>query len=368
MIHKFFGLILIWFMITSINFGAEKKVLVEIFTNSHCPLCPPAHTSIDSYLQSANGDKIEFIYYHMSFPYSSDQLYQHNTGDAAAKNSFYGPHSSTPKAYFDGTLVPNSYSNWASNLDNLALQESAFEINLSGNYSENSFTIDAEVTQSGDVSSNNLTVNFVVVEDVTYAGNNGISEHKNVMRKIINPQGESISINKNETKNFSQAIEYNSIWNSDNISVVVFIQDKDSKEIFQSAAIPYSGLMVTDVEDDNILPETFSLEQNYPNPFNPTTTILYTIPNIVISNPLAGERSTQTNNSEIPNLVRDDIVNVKLTVYDLLGSEVTTLVNKQQNPGSYKILFNASFLSNGIYYYQLTAGNFIQTKKMILLK
>lgn len=88
-------------------------------------------------------------------------------------------------------------------------------------------------------------------------------------------------------------------------------------------------------------PVLFSLKQNYPNPFNPSTMIEYTIPN-----------SQQ----------------VVLKVYDILGREVQTLVNEIQNPGSYNVMFNASSLSSGIYFYRLTAGNYTEVKKMTLVK
>ena len=347
MIRKTYILFLLILVTSSILFAGDKKVLVEILTNSHCPLCPPAHTTIDSYLQSANGDKIEFIYYHMSFPYSSDQLYQHNTSDAAAKNSFYGPHSSTPKAYFDGSLVSNSYNNWSGSLDNLIAEESNFDISLSGNYTDNDFTIMADVTQTGEFSANDLTINYVIAENVEYAGNNGISSHKNVMRKIPYPQGETFSINLNETKKLSSTINYNTAWNSGNLKVIVYVQEKSTKKVLQSASIPYSSLMITDVEVETNLPNEFSLEQNYPNPFNPTTTIRYTVP--------VGTKDYSS-------------TNVNMRVYNVLGKELKTLVNKQQQSRYIQITFDASSLSNGVYYYQLTAGDFTQTRKMILLK
>ena len=81
--------------------------------------------------------------------------------------------------------------------------------------------------------------------------------------------------------------------------------------------------------------------QNYPNPFNPITTIQFQLPS-------AG--------------------NVTLKVFDVLGSEVSTLVNEYREAGSYDVEFNASSLSSGVYYYQLTSGSFIQTHKMMLLK
>ncbi|MCU0344178.1 MAG: T9SS type A sorting domain-containing protein [Ignavibacterium sp.] len=103
----------------------------------------------------------------------------------------------------------------------------------------------------------------------------------------------------------------------------------------------------TAVDDKN--PETdFILQQNYPNPFNPCTTIKYTIPNVTLSG-VEGSR-------------------VQLKVYDVLGKEVATLVNEEKPAGSYEVDFNAAGLSSGIYFYKLTAGSFVETKKMTLLR
>nr|MCU0406331.1 T9SS type A sorting domain-containing protein [Ignavibacteriaceae bacterium] len=85
----------------------------------------------------------------------------------------------------------------------------------------------------------------------------------------------------------------------------------------------------------------FGLEQNYPNPFNPSTTIKYSI----------SENGF-----------------VKLSVYNLLGEEVTTLVNNEQKAGRYEVNFNAKELSSGIYMYRLESNNFLSIKKMILIK
>ncbi|MCB9208060.1 MAG: T9SS type A sorting domain-containing protein [Ignavibacteriales bacterium] len=121
------------------------------------------------------------------------------------------------------------------------------------------------------------------------------------------------------------------------------------------------------------MPSKFVLEQNYPNPFNPTTTIKYQIPNQVRddnSSVIARSEATRQSN-EITSgnsFPRNDNVNVRLTVYDILGREITTLVNQKQKPGIYEINFDASKYSSGVYYYQLKVGQFIQTKKMILLK
>ncbi|MBK7230438.1 MAG: T9SS type A sorting domain-containing protein [Ignavibacteriales bacterium] len=96
-----------------------------------------------------------------------------------------------------------------------------------------------------------------------------------------------------------------------------------------------------EVEVEISTPLTFSLEQNYPNPFNPTTTIGYSIPS-------------------------NNFVTIKL--YDVLGNEVITLVNEQKQAGKYEMLYNASNLASGVYYYQINAGDFTQTRKLMLMK
>ncbi len=90
-----------------------------------------------------------------------------------------------------------------------------------------------------------------------------------------------------------------------------------------------------------VIPGDFVLSQNYPNPFNPRTDINYELPSAKL---------------------------VKLTVYNVLGKEMEELVNERQSPGKYKVSFDASNLTSGVYFYTLSTDNFTQTKRMILLK
>ena len=94
-------------------------------------------------------------------------------------------------------------------------------------------------------------------------------------------------------------------------------------------------------ENKDLIPNRFQLKQNYPNPFNPTTTLSFVI----------GHQSL-----------------VSLKVYNLLGEEVATIVNKELPAGDYKYHWNASNLASGVYFYRLKAEKFIDTKKLILLK
>jgi hypothetical protein len=95
------------------------------------------------------------------------------------------------------------------------------------------------------------------------------------------------------------------------------------------------------VDEDKLTASSFELFNNYPNPFNPTTIIEYS----VVSNEF-----------------------VSLKVYDMLGKEIATLVNEQKSAGKYKVNFDASSLASGVYIYKLTAGNFSDSKKMVLTK
>ena len=110
----------------------------------------------------------------------------------------------------------------------------------------------------------------------------------------------------------------------------------------------------TDVSADNNSPVAFRLYQNYPNPFNPTTKIKYTIAPQNL--PKGGAVGTSF------------MKFVKLKVYDILGNEVATLVNELKPAGNYEVEFNASKLSSGVYFYRLQAGDFMSTKKLMLLK
>ncbi len=106
------------------------------------------------------------------------------------------------------------------------------------------------------------------------------------------------------------------------------------------------GNVITDVRSDKLIPSEFSLQQNYPNPFNPSTKIRYSIP----SGSIGQDRK------------------VTLKIYDMLGKEITTLVNEVKAPGNYEATFNGSGLASGVYLYRLEAQGFSAIKKLILLK
>jgi hypothetical protein len=161
--------------------------------------------------------------------------------------------------------------------------------------------------------------------------------------------------------NHNSTTYYNKFWEiAKNFTIGLF-----QKASYRIACVIYTewidaGGSTTDIsENKNDLPSGFILSQNYPNPFNPSTKIKYSIPSVTL-------RQAQSD------------IHITLKVYDLIGNEITTLVNDYKPAGTYEVEFsakgesasggNAYSLPSGIYFYQLKAGNFTETKKMILLK
>jgi hypothetical protein len=122
--------------------------------------------------------------------------------------------------------------------------------------------------------------------------------------------------------------------------------DVDFDEQTRHAATPdigadeFTGIAVG-VEDEGTIPIEFALEQNYPNPFNPSTKISWQSP--------VGSQQT-------------------LKIFDVLGNEVATLVDEYKPAGKYEVEFSAASLPSGVYFYQLRAGDYVQTLKMLLIK
>ncbi|MCJ7554085.1 MAG: T9SS type A sorting domain-containing protein [Ignavibacteriaceae bacterium] len=105
--------------------------------------------------------------------------------------------------------------------------------------------------------------------------------------------------------------------------------------------VVYGDTLTTGVDKETASPNSYSLLQNYPNPFNPSTKIQFAI---------------------------SDKQFTTLKVFNVLGKEIATLINKEISPGNYEVIFNASELPSGVYFYQLKAGEFVEVKKMILLR
>jgi hypothetical protein len=105
--------------------------------------------------------------------------------------------------------------------------------------------------------------------------------------------------------------------------------------------LSFSGTLITSVDSKSIMPDAYSLSQNYPNPFNPSTAIDYSLAKVSF---------------------------IQLRIFDVLGREVKTIIHKKESAGKHTVYFDASDMNSGIYFYRITADDFVESKKMILIK
>jgi len=123
---------------------------------------------------------------------------------------------------------------------------------------------------------------------------------------------------------------------------VILLTNADGGQEYKTAVDRLFSEITVGIEEELVgIPEGFILMQNYPNPFNSTSVIKYSIP-----------QSSQ----------------VSLNIINVLGSEIETLINEEKPVGTYELEWNAASLPSGVYFYRLQAGDFVQTRKMILLK
>lgn len=168
-----------------------------------------------------------------------------------------------------------------------------------------------------------LAVNFANMSTGYYCGQNGM------IRKTTNGGINWIQQNSPTTEALKTVFctDTNNVYAAGNNGILLRTQNGGS----------FVGIEPVNTE----IPGHFNLEQNYPNPFNPVTKISFDIP-------------VQSY--------------VKLTVYDIIGNEVSSLIREDLSPGKYEAAFDASDLPSGAYFYRLNAGNYVETKKMILVK
>jgi hypothetical protein len=258
-------------------------------------------------------------------------------------------------------VIPIDTSNYYGQKDSIIakLERGQSSVVLSGHANNELFTHDSMFMESDIGKINNIDMPFFIsmfgkqefgratiksivnsaivsengaIGSISYVGVHFVTQGSNIFNKIWKDLYSGLSIGDIYIKSV----------NNSNI-----LEEIRKLNIFGDPSIILKNDFSTGInESESFIPKKHYLAQNYPNPFNPTTTIKYTI------------GSTD----------KSDIQNVELTVYDVLGRKIRTLVKENQSPGNYEIVFDAHNLSSGIYFYTLNINSFVQTKKMILLQ
>jgi thiol-disulfide isomerase/thioredoxin len=324
---------------------SERIVLFEIFTSTTCPPCVAANQYFDSWFKNACSFKsqVAIVKYHVWWPSpGNDPYYLANTSESQTRNNYYS-NKYAPNGYVDGTDVSYTYSSWPALLQTRKDAKSSITISVSGSGgSNNTVRFFVKIKSDGSsIPAGQLILHCAVVEsDLYYTGTNGDPVHHYVMRKMMpDAAGEQFTLTLNEEKTFTKTINWGN-WKIDKSAFVAFVQNNTSKEILQ--AVKYDVIQITDVdENEEGMPTNYTLSQNYPNPFNPSTKIKFGLPETAFT---------------------------KVSIYDVLGREVKTLINSEMAAGYHEVDFDASNLSSGIYFYRITANKYSSIKKMLLIK
>ncbi|MBK8551005.1 MAG: T9SS type A sorting domain-containing protein [Ignavibacteria bacterium] len=180
-----------------------------------------------------------------------------------------------------------------------------------------------------------------IVHNIEIYGNYGIIAHYSAGVRVIDISNPDVPVEVAwyDTYPSNNNESYNGCWGVYMFpSGKIIASDRQTGLYVLKTNFPMTG---TNNNTGSFIPEHYSLEQNFPNPFNPSTKIRYYLP-------------------------ADN--NVTLKVYNELGKEVSTLVDKRQNAGNYEVSFDGATLSSGIYYYEIKSGEFRDAKKMMMIK
>jgi hypothetical protein len=322
-----------------------RKVLFEEATNASCVPCANNNPFLKAYIE-AKGDSIIAIKYHASFP-GFDPMYQHNTTQNQERYATYYGMNAMPWLNVDG-LINDVWPFTLANFDNafygrIGIQSPIQVTVTDQRVAADSIKTNITVYKPTGLPSGNYKLRVMAIEKkIIYSsapGSNGETVFEHVFRRAYpNTAGTTVNTTAG-TENFSFTYHIHADWKDTSVYTVAFVQNDNNKEVLN---VGKGSTTVTGVSNINSeVPSAFSLSQNYPNPFNPTTNINFSIPKSAF---------------------------VTLRVYDMLGREVSSLVNTQMQAGNYTADWNAMDASSGIYFYTITAGDFKETKKMMLIK
>ncbi len=322
-----------------------RKVLFEEATNASCGPCAANNPFLKAYIDS-KGDSIIAIKYHASFP-GFDPMYQHNIGQNVERYSAYYGMNAMPWLNVDG-IINDVWPFTLTNFNNafygrVGIPSPLLVTVTDQRIAGDSIRATVLVYKPAGLPAGNYKLRVMAIEKVIIylspPGSNGETVFEHVFRRAYpNTTGTDVNTSAG-TQNFTFTYKILPEWKDTSMFTVAFVQNDNNKEVLNvgKGSTNPTGINNTNAE----IPAEFSLSQNYPNPFNPATNINFSLP----------EESFVT-----------------LKIYDMLGREKAMLINGKLQPGNYTADWNAFSAASGIYFYTLTAGEFHQTRKMMLIK
>lgn len=236
---------------TTLSAQSPRIVLAEVFTNSHCTACPTAYKAVaDVITNTSRASRVVTVFNHVPV-YQDDLIYQANKTEPIQRGQFLGGVSGTPTVYINGARKPANGSGWDTYLDGLLSQPSEYSISMQVLVSLDSVTLEYSIAKPmGNAS---VTIYGLLVEDITYAGRNGISEHKGALRKLFTPpSGVALDFNMAGVATGRISVRREEFWNIAKMHGVVSVQDPNTKASLQAQMVPIATTSVEDqvIEDD----------------------------------------------------------------------------------------------------------------------
>ncbi len=333
--------------------GQKEVVLPEEFTDTECTYCPGAAEALDS-LYHTYPENVAIIAYHGG--YSKNDPFDNEF--ALARRNYYGV-GAFPTCIFGGDRWQvggaAAGNDWTSIYEGyeqkyLAERQEYTPLSLDIVWTENGSTINATatVTYNAVITLKNLYIRWALCEShIAYNWETSMDSLHFVERLMIPDSVGTIIWNQDHPADIGTEVTNSVSFDipdgvvKENCELIAFVQNDDSKEVLVANKVNLGNQPNAIAQTGDQIPHAFHLKQNYPNPFNPTTTIQYDL----------------AKTSE-----------VELSLYDLSGKKIKTLVHGVQNAGQYHYQLDGSHLASGIYFYTLKAGSFTATRKMILLK
>ena len=322
-----------------------RKVLFEELTNASCGPCAANNPFLKAYMD-AKGDSIIPVVYHASFP-GVDPMYSFNPSQSSERYSTYYGMNATPWLNVDG-IINDVWPFTLTNFNNafyprLGIPAPLTVTVVDERIAGDSIKATVNVNLPSNLPSGNYKLRVMAIERwIVYStppGTNGERVFEFVFRRAYpNTAGTSFA---GTSGNFQYVFTYkiDPVWKDTSMLTVAFIQNDANKEVLNIGKGSYNPLGINNISSE--IPNSFSIKQNYPNPFNPETNIVFSIP-------------SQSK--------------ITLRVFDMLGREVALLANGNFTAGTYRVNWDASEFTSGIYFYTLEAEGFRETRKMMLVK
>ncbi len=332
----------------------KDVVLAEEFTDTECTYCPGAANALDS-LYENYGDNLAIVAYHGGF--SGNDPFDNSY--ATDRRSYYGINA-YPTCIFGGdrwsvggASAGSDFSGVYNNYEQRYLAERQEYTPLTMNIiwtenGSNSINATATVTYQAEITLKNLYIRWALTEmHIAYNWETSMDSLQFVERLMIPDANGTVLWSSDEPAAIGTEVNNSISFDipdsvvKENCQLIAFVQNEDNKEVLVAARVNLGDKPNAVSQSTQSLPQTFALFQNYPNPFNPSTTIRYAVPK-------AGQ--------------------IELSLYDISGRKIATLVHGFRGPGIYQYRLNGTDLASGIYFYTLSAGSVKITKKMILLR